>query len=580
MNHKNKKTLLGQVDLKKALILTTSEIHLGNFPVFCISSNKPTETMATYEETRTLSDGSQVGRRWQVTVDPHFGWPGEYDAQVWRALEHILHLRKIENCLTNPFHTTFGEIYSHMRRKSKGGSDWNRIEKSLARMTRVTIHTDCWYRADIHERRSSEFHLINRNSIHKKKQADGRNRRNGVTIELSEEYFISITKRYVRPLDKGFRDNLTRWMSRRLYEILSSKFYGLRDKSIGYHIKYSRICALLGSTPQPHLSYAKRIFGRVHEELQFHKFLGKVVWWEAKNTKKDWVLVYWPGEVAKAQLQENYWNVPEHVKSPLFIEKVPEGAKIVWVDEPDESNIDGKLTTKKAPDQAVVEEKLSPTPNGSNFEGNYNISNKNKELLNISIILAIYENVIGRRKMPTLSENEKVLVEKWNKAGVIPDDVEKGLCRVIHQESVKAKHTGRTPCPIWSLSYCEWGVWAAFDSRQKAEQRQKELEKEQAEIEEHKKKKLEKSAALEEKRKSYTHIPQWPEIQEEYHQRINAENNEKVMRIILASRWDNETLNLLMSDSFAADWFKDNYLKNIIDYSGAKEVELEIEEPI
>ena len=578
MKNKNQKPLCEKVDLEKALIVTTSEIHFGYFPVFCISSVKPSDTNITYEETRTLSDGSQVGRRWQVSVDIQFGWPGEYDAQVWRAIEHILHLRKLDKSLSNPFNTTFAEIYKYMRMKRAGGSDWARIEESLSRMTRVTIRTDCWYYSEIHERKSSEFHLINSYHVHMKRQSNGNERRNGVTIELSKEYFSSINQRYVRPLDKGFRDILDRWIAKRLYEILSSKFYGIRNKEVGYHIKYSRLCALLGSIQQPYLSYAKRILGRAHKELLHNGFLGKVEWRELKikiTDENDWVLVYWPGAVANAQLQKNYWNVPDCVKEPLFIEEMPETKdKVIWLEESDESDVNGILTTEIIMEDQVIDASIQEE---SNERVNLKTLNKHIDYLTESVLIRIYEKIIGPRRMQSLSDNEKSLLDSWKQAGVVASDVEQGIQKVISHELDNAKLLGKDPSPIWSLSYCAWGVWEAFSNRQRQEQVEKEREQEESEIQ-RRKEQIEKEAVrLEEKRKSYSHTEEWSEINAMFRQKLNDENYGKVTRRILASKWEGKTLCLLARDGFCADWFQDEYLDYLQGWPGTEAVKVEAE---
>ena len=562
----------------RAIQMTTNEIQLLQMPYFCISTEKKNSTKVEYND-KIKANGKNVNRQWIVRSHQDFGWPRELEASVWRAIEHIMHNQRQVGMLKNPVVTTLSEIRQYMPSKCKGGRNLKTIVKAIKCLAHTKVESNFWYRADARLSASASFSLINNYFFKTRIQKNGIEVISQTDLEIHNLVFANIISGYVRPLDHGYRIRLKKWLSRRLYEILGIKFFGLRKTKYTYNIKYSQLCLLLGSQRQLKFSYAKRILSRAHSELLKSGFLLKVEWCQCKFEKKNWVLRYWPGPRARSEWNKDYFKYVEDV-NPVRTTEYPEVIEEpVWTEVLVESTPEIIIEAEPSQPKVSVAELQGDISKKLTEENNEHII-KNKVLLTEDVVVKIYEKVVGRRKMPTLSENEQALVDKWNKAGVTPVDVEKGLNGVIHQESVKAKHTGRTPCPIWSLSYCEWGVWAAFDSRQKAEERQKNLEKEQAEIEENKRKRLEKEAALEEKRKSYTHIPQWAEIQEKYQKSINAENYEKIIRIILSSRWNNETLHLLMSDSFASLWFEDNYLDKLIELSGAKKVELEIEEPI
>lgn len=480
-----------------ALERTAMEIHVGQFPIFCLTPQKPDHTRFMFQERLEL-DGVEVIKTWAIQVVDYYGWPGQHEADVWRSLQHIAELRARVGLLQNPFETTLDEIRQHMSHSSHGGKQWKDILRSLMCLHNTTIETNLWYNAADKINEIASFHLIDslnvkhRNTDDKKKKIVER-----IVIRFGDAMFKNLSVNYVRPLDKGFRDQLGKWISQRLYEMLGLKFYGLRDKFIPYRTRYSRLCDLIGCKRQNHFSKAKYVLGKAHQELISKHFIEKVEWFEMNYEPHDWIIAYWPGDRAKSEWSRDYWRAFEDLIGPVIVEQFPPCEPYPAAVEqlvPDESSISSSIEFLPSPSKTVLSAPLSVPPSYASkplppptippatpsipetahrtqdpkdskpiapkeFEDNTFIR---------EVEAAFTRGTQQHRKLNRLSAAESACLAVWCADGVTPDDIEEGARAAVIMQRQRAISKGEEPLPIWSLAFIDGFVRDAQRNRLRA----------------------------------------------------------------------------------------------------------------
>ena len=503
--------------LEKAMFATSTELHLQQFPVFHLTPSKLTDNCITFNET-IREGGAVLNRCWSVHIQPSFGWPGEHEAEVWRAIEHIVHIRRTEGRLKNPIDTSFSEIRKYMSGKGRGGIAQKRIKQAIYCLSSTKVSTSFFYHSSTKVKAEYAFTLISSFSFWKKTLANGKQVIDRVSIELPDKIFENIQNRYTRPIDKGFRDGLEKWISKRLYELLGVKFYALqRKKKEPYRTRYSRLCALVGITRQGYLSTARRVLSRAHGELERKGFLAKVEWYAVRNDTKDWVLCYWPGARAQAEWNKTYWKEAK-VPQSLVLERLPEvDAEPVWVDEiaPDETAFEAKVSSMMEPSEEplavdelevmeleeegeevwtlkVQERKRAPTlPRkapvvgtpvscGSNGSGRPSGASGVAQSANWvagsaesegdgyeQTAMEAFEEGTGEfRKLAHLTKKERQCLSKWRECGVCREDIIEGTKDGVRKHVLKASRSGMAVDAVVSLAYVSGNVLDAAKRRQ------------------------------------------------------------------------------------------------------------------
>lgn len=471
---------------ERAIRSTSTELHLQQYPVFHLTPQRPTDNCITFSE--TIREGlAVIQREWSVVIHPAFGWPGEHEAEVWRAIEHIVHLRRMDGILKNPIDTSFSEIREYMSGKGMGGVDAKRIKQAIYCLSSTKIKTSFFYYSTPKLKEEYGFTVISSYSFKKKKLKNGKEVIDRISIELPAELFKNIQNNYIRPLDKGFRDELDKWISKRLYELLGVKFYALRKKNEPYRTRYSRLCALVGVSRQEYLSTARRILGRAHNELEFKGFLSKVEWCAIRNDSHDWVLCYWPGPRARAEWKKDYWK---EVRLPevLVVESLPEiDPEPVWVDQlaPNEATAAAQLTSTFVEQPmlpfvidtsaSIVDDSAQPLaspahqPDSSNPTPSKHSKPSLDDAYAQTAIEAFEEGSGAFRKLGQLTKKEQECLKTWKECLVNRFDITEGTKEAVKKQIAKASRSGKPIEPIVSLAYVSGHVLDASKKRQNME---------------------------------------------------------------------------------------------------------------
>ena len=120
---------------------------------------------------------------------------------------------------------------------------------------------------------------------------------------LNPLYLSNINHNYVKPLDYKYYWSLKNLISRRLYESLGIKFYGMPDLDITLRQNYVRLCEQLRITPQKYLSWARKRFDPAHKELIKTGFLKSVRWEKRGKRPETWFILYTPGPRAIEEIK-------------------------------------------------------------------------------------------------------------------------------------------------------------------------------------------------------------------------------------------------------------------------------------
>ncbi len=284
--------------------IINSEVNLLVFPFFALFTKglrKKTET--EYRDVVKRGD-QKVEILWSVSANPKYGYPGPFDREVHKAIEQIItEILKRYGKIENPI--WLGSLYSLcniMGIKKYGGFQYREIRKALERIKTTVIKSEgSFYYKGKKQWISKVFSLYD-GVVFKGEQLKDRTIADTNLLYLSDLYLQSLNSFYIKPIDYTYLQSLKREIASRLYEILGVKFYGLKNKKCNFICyRYSKLCQILPLTPFKQISRAKQQLDPAHDELKNTDFLLNYTW--DKNSGRDWLIYYWPGERARKEMR-------------------------------------------------------------------------------------------------------------------------------------------------------------------------------------------------------------------------------------------------------------------------------------
>ena len=279
-----------------------SEVNLLVLPFFALS-RRDTHGRKEIEYHATVPRGDErLEVSWKVLAHQAYGYPGPFDREVHKAIEHLL--SQLRPPLENPI--ALGSLYNiaKLMGLEDSGRTYKDIKKAMERILSTVIKSKgAFYRKGQQEEKRGEeaFHLYERVTFLGETLPDGTIADTNYLF-LGSWYLASINARYVKPLDYGFYRSLPGHVASRLYELLGVKFYGMGSHPyIKY--RYSTVCQLLPITRYRHFSQAKQKLDPAHQALVRKDFFKDVEWAKIPGESNDWYLTYWPGPKAKEELR-------------------------------------------------------------------------------------------------------------------------------------------------------------------------------------------------------------------------------------------------------------------------------------
>jgi len=290
-----------EIDLPKII---NSEVNLLVFPFFSLSTKGlKNKTTTIYQE--IIKKGNQeITLLWKVSSNSEYGYPGPFDRKVQQAISEILsEILKKEGEIKNPI--PLGSLYNICKRmgiSESAGENYRMIKKALERIRATTIKSaGTFFSKEGKQWVDDNFSLYER-VVFKGKELPENKIADDNYLFLGSWYLQNLNSFYIKPVDYNYLQSLKSKIASRLYEILGVKFYGLRNKRENFICyKYSKLCQLLPVTPHEQISLAKQQINPGNHELQDTGFISKFDW--SENGNKDWLIYYWPGERAKAEMK-------------------------------------------------------------------------------------------------------------------------------------------------------------------------------------------------------------------------------------------------------------------------------------
>lgn len=231
-----------------------SEVNLLVFPFFALTTKGLKRKQESEFRAVVERDGERVELIWNVSANPKYGYPGLFDRQVHHAIEQIItEMLQEMGQVKNPI--PLGSLYGLCERmgftrqighQEYGGRQYRAIKQALERIATTSIKSEGSFYHKGEQRWTSQiFHLYDAVVFHGKRLRDGAVADTNY-IYLSDIYLQSINAFYVKPIDYQYLRSLRSPIASRLYEILSVKFYGMRDRSQSHVcFKYSTLTQLL-----------------------------------------------------------------------------------------------------------------------------------------------------------------------------------------------------------------------------------------------------------------------------------------------------------------------------------------------
>ncbi|MBC8227999.1 replication initiation protein [bacterium] len=341
-------------------------------PFFALSWREVKKRTRIEYKARLKRGGEEVNLSWVVSANVDYGIPTPFDKEIKGVVDAII--EKTEKPILNPLELPYIAEMARMidLKPNKNGKypGWvyRKIKDSFRRMTLTGVESrGTFYIKGKSIWADKTFHLYDSVIFRGEKLPDGTIAENNY-LWLNDLFLDSINDNYMKPINYTYFQSLKNCISKRLYEFLGIKFYGLRNKREKFfRIGYLNLCQLLPITPQKSFSLINKNLKPAHDELIQKGFLSKVEYERTKDGK-SFNILYFPGERARKEMQGD-WGIEilEEEIRPLEIEAPGEKAikeeslkadRSALSSNPNQPPSELRVTNEKP--QPDYEEELSP----------------------------------------------------------------------------------------------------------------------------------------------------------------------------------------------------------------------------
>lgn len=281
-----------------------SEVNFLIFPFFALSREDVNTRTKTEHKVTVKRTGKKLEILWKVTCNSEYGYPGPFSKKIHKAFEEIIN--ELEPPLKNPIPFSIYELCKKAG-ISTGGRDYKKVKKALKRTMAALIESKgAFYSKKRKKWVEDTFHLYDRLIFKGEELPDGTVAETNY-LYLSSWYLENLNALYIKPLDYRYYKSLRSGIAQRLYELLGVKFYWLlshAEEQPCIRYKYSTLCQLLPVTRQKYLSLVKQQFEPAHRELTKTEFLSRAEFLDSKEDPKDWLISYYPGPRAQAEIRK------------------------------------------------------------------------------------------------------------------------------------------------------------------------------------------------------------------------------------------------------------------------------------
>ncbi len=313
-----------------------SEINLLRYPFCLLSNNNLQELLKEAAQTNKthisyeIEDQNGQKQIWLVKPNVVSGYTRPFDKKVLITVLKLV----TEEQFPPPLIWKLGSLKRICRtmRIPDVGKHPHRVKESLIRISESSIYAECFFlkkKQDYWKEKSSSrggnFTLWS--VFWRGDELPSGEIADTIYLQFNAPFILSLNDFYVKPLDYDYWLKLSP-LAQRLYELTGLKFYGLQDSSY-VTFGYPELCQAMPIRPQEHLSDAKKILDRAHQQLRKTHWLQRAEWQGAKSQRRldpkaPWVIRYYPGPRAQeelAQAQERlsrYQKLVQREKLPLW----------------------------------------------------------------------------------------------------------------------------------------------------------------------------------------------------------------------------------------------------------------------
>lgn len=312
-------------------VVVPKEVNFSRLPVFPVSdSTFDPGTPYRYEFEAHDEQGNRRSGIWIVSPDPERGDLTPFDGRVFTALEaHLTQQLAVEGTLPRMVPIPINRIgmllgYTKMRGyRQSPGSVYGSIKRSLRRIGAVRFSSEqAFWSSDEKNWISVDFNVYPTVHFRGHKTRSGEVFERG-WIELHEIYRHNLLTQNVKYYDYEYLLSLPP-LAARVYQLLSLKFYGIRQRNPGrkwYRVDYQRWCSELPARPQRSTNKGKMILDRAHAKLIDTGFLTEVRYGKTqrKGGRLTFNVSYFMGERALQEMQGKFGTVALQAPTGLAV---------------------------------------------------------------------------------------------------------------------------------------------------------------------------------------------------------------------------------------------------------------------
>lgn len=329
--------------------ITEGNLFYRHFASLGTTSGERKKLISEVVEDKTIATGARQVKRWKVKGDIELGYPTWLDEKVFIAVIDIA--RRLNYPVKNPIEINISELCRTTALNPKHGRNRDMVRSSLQRIALTRIEAkDAFYYKEEEAFVDYAFSIFQDVVFAKLKLKN--EKASNTFVWLSDRVLSNINRGYVRLIDTKLFMKLTP-IAGRLYELLSSRFFGLlsqlRDKGKGREDAYisetyEDLCARLPLRSYKKRSRAIQQFTKAHKQLLDTGFLAQVEWLD------DNTIHYYPGAKACYDFDNALREISRQIELPfLRNEKIP-------------LQVEGKTGEKSQITLELVPEGMEPLP--------------------------------------------------------------------------------------------------------------------------------------------------------------------------------------------------------------------------
>jgi len=357
-----KKENAGELE-EPSYTITEGNLFYHHFASVGTLSKERKKLVSVVIEEQSNAQGAKQVRQWKVKGDVELGYPSWLDEKVFIAVLDIA--RRQGYPVHNPVRINISELCRTVALDPKSGRNRNMVRTSLQRIASTRIEAkDAFFYKEEKAFVDYTFAIFQDVTYAELRMKD--EKATGTVVWLSDRVLSNINNGYVRLIDTKLFMKLVP-IAGRLYELLSSRFFGLLSKLKEKGLKrdgnyvienYETLCNRIPLRQYKKKSKAIQQFSKAHDQLLQTGFLAKVEWMDDNSIR------YYPGEKAIYDFDNALKEITRQIDLPFAAKR----DKLTLQLEGPEDGENREITLKLIPEGMETPPVAQSTPEGLKFE--------------------------------------------------------------------------------------------------------------------------------------------------------------------------------------------------------------------